>query len=155
MRIIIALILYFTVRFFLTKNSSKKEMDVIFVMYALFILVIIFFKGDRYTSNSLRINMNPLEILNDFKTADNTIFLLLGNIVLYIPFGFYFPFRISFLKPKFLIPLFFVIPLLSESIQLIAGVGVFDINDIILNFLGFMMGFGGFRIACKRHKINT
>ena len=66
---------------------------------------------------------------------------LVGNIVLLVPLGLLFPFvypRITWKKS-----LFFAIAtgLAIETMQAVFQVGVFDIDDVILNALGVMLGF--------------
>jgi glycopeptide antibiotics resistance protein len=95
-------------------------------------------------------NLLPFRNLYDFltapvKTTDYFIIILkniLGNIVLFLPFGFFLPALFSkcanFKK-------FFLITLLTlfivELLQFLTMLGAFDINDIVLNLLGAIVGF--------------
>lgn len=67
---------------------------------------------------------------------------LIGNIIAFIPFGFFLPFfsKIgrSFFGSIFLSAFF---SFLVESIQLVTKVGAFDVDDIFLNALGGFVGF--------------
>ncbi|RKD30123.1 hypothetical protein BET03_05185 [Thermohalobacter berrensis] len=66
-----------------------------------------------------------------------------ANIIAFIPLGFILPFLIERLKKLskiFIIA--FIISLIFELIQLITGIGVFDVDDLILNVLGAILGFG-------------
>lgn len=73
---------------------------------------------------------------------------LAGNVVAFIPFGFFLP----LLKPKmarfFLIfcsTFFFSLGI--ECIQLVYRVGTFDVDDLFLNTLGGILGYFLLRIA--------
>ena len=71
---------------------------------------------------------------------NKTIFInVFGNILIFIPFGYIMK---NILKSQLLILLISLITLvLIEFIQYILLVGVFDIVDIILNFIGILIGF--------------
>ncbi|MDF2942667.1 MAG: teicoplanin resistance protein VanZ [Herbinix sp.] len=65
---------------------------------------------------------------------------VVGNIVIFIPLGIYLP---LFKKDKKLLVnlfLIFTVSLLVEIIQGLLGIGVSDIDDIILNCLGGVIG---------------
>lgn len=66
---------------------------------------------------------------------------VLGNIVLLIPIGFLLPFVFRSINTKMIFIISLVFCLLIESIQAILKIGIFDIDDVILNVLGFMMGY--------------
>lgn len=66
-----------------------------------------------------------------------------GNIVAFIPLGFMLP--ILFRRSKFsLVKIVFISLLLSlsfETIQLVLSIGTFDVDDLILNTSGGMIGY--------------
>lgn len=72
---------------------------------------------------------------------------LLGNIILFIPVGILFP-MISGWKWK-TVAMGTAFSLLIESIQLITRRGCFDPDDIILNCLGCIIGYGALCMARK------
>lgn len=68
---------------------------------------------------------------------------LLGNIFAFSPLGFFLPLLLkqcTRLKNTLLVS--FVISLLIEIVQLIFSIGACDIDDIILNVFGSLLGFG-------------
>ena len=73
-------------------------------------------------------------------------FNLLGNIIPFVPFGFLLPITYpkanSFLK-VLMVSLLFLF--LMETFQFITRLGSFDIDDIILNTIGIIIGYF---IAC-------
>lgn len=66
---------------------------------------------------------------------------IIGNIVLLIPIGFLFPFVIRNLNLKLSLVLAVACGLAIECTQAILQIGIFDIDDVILNGLGIMLGY--------------
>ncbi len=150
-RILISLTLITLTSSIRNRKLSKNQIDIVFTFYLIFILGFLFLKGNMYTQSGFRININPLNIVNDIKTSSNAILLLIGNTILYIPFGIYFKYRILQNRKKFTI-FFIAIPLLIEVVQLLTGVGVFDINDIILNSIGITVGITIYRVMLQERE---
>ena len=69
---------------------------------------------------------------------------LMGNLVLFMPMGIFLPalFKSSRLKHCLIV---FIGLILVEVLQLVTGCGVFDIDDIILNFVGFFLVYSTMR----------
>ena len=65
--------------------------------------------------------------------------MLAGNLAMFVPFGFFLPFLTKRLKRAQALLAAIVVPLLAESLQLIFGRS-FDIDDLICNFLGIVIG---------------
>jgi len=65
-----------------------------------------------------------------------------GNIIGFIPLGILLPLLFPFLRRFLLLTsAVFLISLLFETTQLIAGIGVFDVDDLILNTAGGILGY--------------
>lgn len=65
-----------------------------------------------------------------------------GNIIGFIPLGILFPLVFPVLRSFFKVTgLVFLISLFFESLQLFAGIGVFDVDDLILNTAGGIIGY--------------
>lgn len=77
-------------------------------------------------------NVQPFSLLFDYVIVD---------LCLFVPYSFF----ISYLKPKIsfinFFTIMFVIVIMKELFQLITGLGIFDINDIILNLIGVSITF--------------
>ena len=68
---------------------------------------------------------------------------LVGNIVLFFPFGILLPLLFRNLRSfSKIVAITFVISLCLELIQLFAILGNFDVDDLLLNVLGASLGFG-------------
>jgi glycopeptide antibiotics resistance protein len=77
-----------------------------------------------------------------------------GNILLFMPFGFLFSYFLKNNKQKVLILAFFI-SLFIESMQLSFSLGVFDVDDIMLNVSGAWLGISIFRYAGRKVKMNV
>ncbi len=74
---------------------------------------------------------------------------LVGNIVLLIPVGFLVPFIYRKMTWQKSLILAVAIPLVIEGLQVVLRLGIFDIDDVILNGLGIMIGYWVFRILYR------
>ena len=74
---------------------------------------------------------------------------ILGNIVLLVPIGFILPFIFPSIQWKQKLAFAIIACILIETSQAILHIGIFDIDDIILNALGVMIGFWKFSIWPK------
>lgn len=72
---------------------------------------------------------------------------LFGNILIFIPFGFLIPHTLDMMKHFFWIVLFsFCFILDIELFQLVTRFGEFDVDDILLNITGVIIGWGIFHL---------
>lgn len=72
---------------------------------------------------------------------------ILGNIFAFAPFGFFLPLLNDRYRKFFLVTLLSMIfSLAIETIQMYSRVGIFDVDDIIMNTLGGMLGYLAFAI---------
>lgn len=141
--ILIAIVIAVSLRLaYLFKGKKKivlyKELlMLIFIIYALCLFHVVTYQDVNFGTN----NFIPFkEIFRyDFGTP-KFIKNIVGNIIMFIPFGF---FASYFLKSKKLaLPLILTIILTCtiETVQYYIG-RVFDIDDIILNVIGGIIGF--------------
>lgn len=137
-RIILALALFIFIKCIIDKKINTKSIDLLFCLYFIFIITSTLFKSNSgWTGN---INLNPLTIFQDIKSSSNAINLLLGNICIYIPIGIYIEHKFLNKNVVLKIVLFVIYIFVVEVIQHISKIGVFDINDILLNLSGFLIG---------------
>ncbi len=78
---------------------------------------------------------------------------LLGNIALFVPLGFLVPLLHRRLIWKHIFAATFLMSLLFEILQVILRVGIFDVDDILLNMLGAGLGYALFLlcVSAVRH----
>lgn len=74
---------------------------------------------------------------------------LIGNIALLVPIGFLVPCIYPNVKWKSLLFIAIIAGFSIEMMQVVLGVGIFDIDDILLNALGVMIGYWVFLIFTK------
>lgn len=73
---------------------------------------------------------------------------LLGNLLPFVPFGFLLPIaypRIKAFFKVFVVGIFAV--LFIEIFQYMTRLGSFDVDDIILNMVGVLIGYGTFLLV--------
>ena len=83
-----------------------------------------------------------------------TVFLnLAGNIIGFVPFGALLPIFTRSVRKAWKVTLLSLeISALIEVSQLIFRVGCFDVDDMILNTLGGLLGFGLFWLSSKYYR---
>jgi len=79
--------------------------------------------------------------------------MLIGNMLMFLPLGFFLPFITDKVNRKNIFAIAVAVPLLVELLQMIFGRS-FDVDDLICNFIGIIIGFFLARIICSR-KQNT
>lgn len=149
--------------------KRKNVWKIIFVAYVLLLLIFVVVKPigflDRMQSilenrsNGIwNYNVDPFRNISSYfrnRTASYAFINILGNLIPFCPLGFLVPI-ISTKYKKFLKTM--LICLISiigiESFQLVTMLGYFDVDDIILNMTGCLIGYCvyvGFRILARNH----
>lgn len=135
---------------------------VLFILYIILLAYFLFFSeryGRTIVSNEYRYNLTVLKEVRRFITYreligfESFVVNIFGNIFAFAPFGFVLPI-ISDKNRKFwniaLLSLEFSLTI--ELIQLLFKVGIFDVDDIIMNTIGGMIGYLCFFIGHKVYK---
>lgn len=145
------------------KNISNKVImsvsRLLFVLYLILLAYFLFFSehyGRTISSGGYRYNLTPFKEVKRFIEYRNIIgpegFIvnIFGNILAFMPFGFVLPIispenrkliNITLLSLEF--------SLTIELIQLIFKVGIFDVDDLMMNTLGGFLGGVCFLLARK------
>lgn len=114
----------------------KELTYLLFVIYILSLFYIVTFQDDNYGMS----NFVPFREMLRYKICSKLFFRnIVGNILLYMPLGFFVTAYIDERKifPTMIISLITTISI--ELVQLVIG-RVFDIDDIILNLFGGFLG---------------
>ena len=99
---------------------------------------------------NFRINLLPLVYLTDYEALWEMKVNLIGNIAMFIPIGIIWPTVFRELDThKKVIAAGVGFSLLIEILQLLFYDRVTDIDDLILNSLGFLIGYGIWLLAKK------
>jgi glycopeptide antibiotics resistance protein len=128
-----------------------------FGLYAIALVYVFFFLPTR--QNVAGGNTVPFQTIRRYKKQYELFKLhvpstygieaqIYGNILIFIPFGFVLPILFKrFRNPLLSIGLVFFLSLMVESIQRVFRIGQFDVDDIILNATGGIIGFVAFVIS--------
>ena len=151
---------------------KRKYMKWLFVLYLLILLKVIVFKYPPAQLRAIADTWSRDVFLEGLSGANFTLFRtikmyirhwdmrginsfgnLIGNVVAFIPLGYFLPRLFQPMRNVFaclLASLLFILGI--ELFQLVSAFGVFDVDDILLNGLGALVGFGIFHITYKLWK---
>lgn len=131
--------------------------------YLMFISWRLFFYayGDYYRSYSAlpEYNLIPfktiISLIVDYRhyKLDAWIYNLFGNIAAFMPLGILVPIVLS-TKRRFRSTVIFSLTFLAaaETAQLVFRVGVFDVDDIMLNMTGVMLGYMIYKLLLRLNR---
>lgn len=122
---------------------------ILFILYIGLLFYLLFFSETygRTMDSGYRYNLEPFKEIKrfwnnrEFLGISTVVTNLAGNIVAFAPFGFFLP--ILSKKGKNLFGCVLISALFSlavETIQLFTKVGAFDVDDILLNAIGGLVG---------------
>ena len=134
--------------------KGKKERIISIIIFVIYIIALFYFlffaesmgrttRGDEY-----HYNLQPLfEIKRIWRSSHilgmkYVILNFAGNVIAFIPFGYLLPKMVKKKPRLFHTVLFsFEFSLLVELTQLISRTGSFDVDDLILNTFGGLIGY--------------
>ena len=132
----------------------KTMIMVIMVIYVMLLGYVFFIDSFKVMTLNEYINTStnfvPLKsimsylhlLINGDISLIEIFFNLFCNIILYIPFGFVLPIiNLELLKQHRLYKLMFTLIIIASLIQIILKIGFFDIDNVILQMIGVMIGY--------------
>ena len=140
--------------------SRIKALKWIFALYCIVMIWLLFLQRLGSMAPTGRYNLVPLDTVRlyvrllqhseSLTQRNSAIANLAGNVVLFIPFGIFIPLMVSW-QQKFLpfVILTTGLLLLVELLQYVTGLGALDVDDMILNFCGVMIGRIFWRLLLK------
>lgn len=133
----------------------RKTLAVVFCIYIFVVLRLTVLRDTVLSDYSYNLSLFS-DLISIYKNGTTWQFLrlFLGNILWFVPFGFLAPLifeKLTFLKTALL---GFAFSLAIESMQLVFKMGVFEIDDLILNTFGAILGYFVFSVFRKIIKIN-
>lgn len=140
----IFLVVLVTVRIAYIVNHREKfcfYKEFLCLVFLIYILLLFQLLTSTEINQSSGINYVPFtEILRYEFGSKLFIYNVVGNVLAFIPFGYFISY---YIKAKKLTPLFLVTLIVSASVELVQlKIGrSFDVDDIILNVLGGMCGY--------------
>lgn len=127
---------------YLYKNKEKfilyKEvLNFGFILYVICLFRVVSFQDVSWSTS----NYIPFKEMLRYDFGSDLFFRnVIGNMIMFIPYGFFISYVLKNKKPIITIILTFIVSLTIEITQSLIG-RVFDIDDIILNVLGGSIGF--------------
>ena len=134
---------------YLIKNKQKfsignEMMMLTFIVYVLCLFQIVT-SGD--VSGVHGINVTLFKELTRYQIGSRLFYRnIVGNIIMFIPFGFFTSFYLKLDKKRIIFYLTLIVSVVIEFIQLKIG-RAFDVDDIILNMVGGMLGYYLYRLV--------
>lgn len=143
----------------MSKKQAKKVRTlgkVLFVLYIGFLIYFLFLSdwyGREGVMDEYRYNLELFKEIRRFIVYREQLGVfavfsnLFGNILIFVPFGFFISMASS--SRSFLKALFnsLGLSLCVEILQLVTRVGSFDVDDILLNTIGSVLGYIVFMIC--------
>ena len=127
---------------YLIKNKKKivfyrELLALIFIIYVLCLFYVVTFQDVGWSSS----NFIPFKEMFRYDFGSRLFIKnVLGNIIMFAPYGFFVSYYLHLKKPWSAFLLILLVSASIETTQLLIG-RVFDIDDIILNVIGGMIGF--------------
>lgn len=144
-----------------TKRKIQTVSVLMFAVYLILLTYFLFFAetfGRVYSEREYAYNLKLFKEIGRFWTYREELGFfavftnLAGNVLCFVPFGAILPVLARRARNFFLITMLsFEFSLLVECAQLISKVGSFDVDDLMLNTLGGILGFILFTI-CNRFR---
>lgn len=146
-------------------DGQEKRIDrhpvarLLFLLYVCWMLWLLF--GQRWGENHTgELNLQPLVTIrlfwrllghSDPALVRRAVINLVGNVVMFVPLG-YFPAHIFPQMRRFFRMLLLSIGVIVavELTQLATGLGSCDIDDLILNLPGVILGWLLWRVSCRK-----
>ena len=136
------------------KLKSRKKFRIIgkilFVLYIIFIIYFLIFSdwyGRTGTMEEYHYNLVLFREIKRFWNYREEVGLfamftnLFGNVIIFIPFGFFMPMASKYRSIFSAVFYSFGLSLCVETFQLITKVGSFDVDDLLLNTVGGLVGY--------------
>lgn len=141
------------------RKKRRLVAGLLFIIYFIILFYFLFFSeelGRSYMDRTYHYNLVPLKEISRFVKyrellGTKAVMLnIAGNVAAFLPFGAFLPifskrcgkfWRTSFYS--------FELSLLVETLQLIFKVGSFDVDDLLLNTVGGMLGFLVYKVGMR------
>lgn len=150
--ILLGLLVYFAIKIILRKgNKPHYYFSIVILLVYLFVLVNITL-FEREPGSRTAISLNLFETLGDSRSNAYVV----ENVLLFIPFGFLLAILFRSMRNFVLcLAVGAISSLIIETIQLVAQRGYFQVDDILMNSIGTVIGCvcfwitAGIHCACK------
>lgn len=132
------------------KDNRRIVAMLLFVIYLVGLFYLLFFAEEmgRNAGVEYRYNIVPFKEIKRFLASTKVLGMrpvllnLMGNVVVFMPIGYFIP-RVLKKEPGVIVSVLLCMEfsLAVEIVQLITKKGCCDVDDVILNTLGGLMGY--------------
>ena len=135
---------------YIIKNKSsfvfyKEIMMLLFIIYIMCIFYVVTFQDVSWSTS----NFIPFKEMFRYEFGSRLFFKnVIGNMIMFMPYGFFIGYFLKINKNSSAIVLSIITSLTIELTQLKIG-RVFDIDDILLNIIGGLIGFTIYKFIIK------
>ena len=126
---------------------------IVYIRYLVYLVFLSPYYGRGYLHRSY--NFIPFKTIIEYTFFSHNLNIsvvnIVGNILAFVPMGFLVP--IVFSKANSLKNIVIIVLIATnciEIIQFISGVGTCDVDDVILNLIGGIIGFQTYKIVSKK-----
>ncbi len=131
-------------RIFYYFNGSRKFIlheEILLILFITYVLLLFSLVTSSEVDLSSRVNLIPFKEILRYKVGSYEFYRqVIGNIVMFIPFGFFATYYTKIKKISSITVITLLVSLTIEIVQKHIG-RCFDIDDIILNVFGGILGF--------------
>lgn len=146
----------------MSKRKRRLVTGILFLVYFIVLFYFLFFSeemGRTYSERAYHYNLVPFREIGRFIKYWRVLGMkavllnIVGNVVAFVPFGIFLPIFSTRSKMLWRATYYsFELSLFVELLQLITKVGSFDVDDLLLNTLGGMIGFLIYQLAAHVQK---
>lgn len=146
----------------MSKRKRRLVTGILFLVYFIVLFYFLFFSeemGRTYSERAYHYNLVPFREIGRFIKYWRVLGMkavllnIVGNVVAFVPFGIFLPIISTRSKKLWRATYYsFELSLFVELLQLITKVGSFDVDDLLLNTLGGMIGFLIYQLAAHVQK---
>lgn len=116
-----------------------------FLIYIISLFYVVTFQDVSWSTS----NFIPFKEMFRYRIFSTMFFKnVIGNMIMFMPYGFFISYILKLDKKKIVLILSLLISITIEITQLIIG-RVFDVDDILLNIIGGLVGYFIYRIITK------
>ncbi|MCM3691313.1 VanZ family protein [Neobacillus niacini] len=131
-----------------------SKVRLLLLLYTIALFILLFFRPSDQSYQS--INLVPFSTISFYLSGKVTglisFYNLAANIALFIPFGIFLKMNERTIYQFLYIPILFIS--LIEFLQYLSARGSLDIDDLLLNVLGFFIGYIVYPIFIKVFKVS-
>ena len=136
---------------YLIKNKVKMNFgnELMMLAFVVYILCLFQIVTTQDVSSVHGVNVTLFKELTRYQIGSRLFIRnIIGNILMFIPFGFFTSYYLKLDKKRIIFYITLVVSIVIELIQLKIG-RAFDVDDIILNVVGSFLGYFMYRLMDK------